>query len=152
MENSTLILWCWRWYLCTKGKKKARRWTADGKRLCLRPTVVFFFFVCMAVLASNQFFFVCIADLASNHSDSCLQWWYPPWCSEEGAAFTIRLGVTCKQLSVLATLVIVFQKLFYHFQFEYQTLERVKCLFALFFRLVMSCRQLPPVVAPTLVQ
>ena len=26
------------------------------------------------------------------------------WCSEEGAAVTIRLGVTCKQLSVLATL------------------------------------------------
>ena len=51
-------------------------------------------------------------------SDSCLQWWHPPWCSEEGAAFTIRVAVTCKQLSVLATLVIVFEKLFYHFIFE----------------------------------
>ena len=73
------------------------------------------------------------------------------WCSEEGAAVTIRLGVTCKQLSVLATLVNLFQKLFYHFQFEYQILERVKRLFTLFFR-PMSCRQLPPVVAAALVQ
>ena len=54
--------------------------------------------------------------------------WHPPWCSGEGATITIRLRVTCKQLSVLATLVIVFEKLFYHFQFEYQILEWVKCL------------------------
>ena len=93
------------------------------------------FFVCIAVLASNQFFFVCIAVLASNQFfclyccvgiqqlNSCLQWWHPPWCSEEGATITVRLRVTCKQLSVLATLVIVFEKLFYHFQFEYQILE-----------------------------
>jgi len=60
------------------------------------------------------------------------------WCSEEGAAFTIRLRVMCKQLSVLATLVNLFQELFYYFQFEYQILERVKRLFALFFR-PMSC-------------
>ena len=44
--------------------------------------------------------------------------WHPPWYSGEGATITIRLRVTCKQLSVLATLVIVFEKLFYHFQFE----------------------------------
>ena len=85
-------------------------------------------FVCIAVLASNQFFlfvllgwhptsfFVCIAVLASNNSTAAFSG--GTWCSEEGATITIRLRVTCKQLSVLATLVIVFEKLFYHFQFE----------------------------------
>ena len=72
------------------------------------------FFVYIAALVSNQFFclYCCVGI---QPLDSCLQWWHPPWYSEEeGAAVTIHLGVTCKQLSVLATLVIVFQKLFYH--------------------------------------
>ena len=91
--------------------------------LCWHPTSFLFvllrwhpisFFVCIAALASNQFFclYCCVGI---QPLDSCLQWWHPPWYSEEeGAAVTIHLGVTCKQLSVLATLVIVFQKLFYH--------------------------------------
>ena len=118
MENSTWIFVVLEIIFLHEGKEEGmtfKRWE--------KTTLMSHVCSCIAVLASNQFFFVCIAVLASNNSTAASSGGTRPGCSEEGATITIRLGVTCKQLSVFATLVIVFEKLFYHFQFEYQILE-----------------------------
>ena len=115
----------------------------DGKRLLLCPTFVvvllcwhptsFFVWLYCCVGIQPVFLFVLLCwhptsffvrlycCVGIQPLNSRLQWWHPPWCSE--GEIIIRLEVTCKQLSVLATLVIVFEKLFYHFQFEYQILK-----------------------------